>query len=135
MTGKARDMTRRQSIYIDGFSHKNPIPAACRLGNIVTSGLVYGLDIATGQPGTTLEAQCALMFAHIGTIMKAAGGSTDDIVKLTVWMQDRTQRGAMNKAWLAMFPDAATRPARQTMNADLDGGKLIQCDFMAVLGG
>lgn len=126
-------MTRRQSIYVEGFGHKNPIPAACRLGNILMSGIVYGLDPATGQAAPTLEAQCALMFRHIRAIMAEAGGSTDDIVKITVWMQDRSQRAAVNTEWLAMFPDPATRPARQAMMADLDGGKLVQCDFMAVM--
>ena len=127
-------MTKRQSIYVEGFGHKNPIPAACRLGQFVTSGIVFGLDPATGTPAPTLEEQCALMFRHIRTIMEAAGGSTDDIIKLTVWMVDRTQRPAVNKEWLEMFPDPATRPARQTMMAELDGGKLVQCDFLAVLG-
>lgn len=128
-------MTKRQSIYVEGFGHKNPIPAACRLGNILMSGIVYGLDPATGSPAPSLQAQCALMFGHIRAIMAAGGGSTDDIVKVTVWMTDRSQREAVNKEWLAMFPDAATRPVRQAMKADLDGGKLIQCDFMAVIGG
>lgn len=126
-------MTRRQSIYVEGFGHKNPVPAACRLGHIVTSGIIYGLDPATGRPAPTLDEQCALMFGHVRSVMAAAGGSTDDIVKLTVWMADRSQREAVNREWLAMFPDPATRPARQAMAAELDGGKLVQCDFMAVL--
>jgi 2-iminobutanoate/2-iminopropanoate deaminase len=127
-------MTKRQSIYVEGFGHKNPIPAACRLGNILMSGIVFGLDPATGKAAPTLEEQCALMFRHIRAIMAEAGGSTDDIVKITVWMSDRSQRAAVNKEWLDMFPDPATRPARQAMAADLDGGKLVQCDFMAVMG-
>jgi 2-iminobutanoate/2-iminopropanoate deaminase len=33
-----------------------------------------------------------------------------------------------------MFPDPNSRPARHTMNADLDGGKLIECSFVALIG-
>lgn len=125
--------TRRTALYVEGFGHKNPIPAACRIGNLVMSGIVYGLDPETGKAAETLEAQCALMFRHIRAIMAEAGGSTDDIIKITVWMLDRSQRAAVNTEWLAMFPDPATRPARQAMTADLDGGKLVQCDFIAVM--
>lgn len=126
-------MARRTSIYVDGFGHKNPIPAACRVGNILMSGIVFGLDPATGKPAEGLDEQCRLMFGHIRAIMAAAGGSTDDIVKVTVWLADRNQREPLNREWLAMFPDPATRPARQAMSGALDGGKLVQCDFVAVM--
>jgi 2-iminobutanoate/2-iminopropanoate deaminase len=127
-------MKRRKSIYIEGFGHKNPIPAACRLGNTVASGIIYGLDVTTGKPAADLERQCALMFQHLRSIIEAAGGTVDDIVKLNVWMTDRGQRQAVNQEWLKMFPDPQARPARQTMQgAVLTEGVLVQCDFLAVL--
>lgn len=126
-------MARRTSIYVEGFGHKNPIPAACRVGNVLMSGIVFGLDPATGKTAEGLDEQCRLMFGHIRAIMQAAGGSTDDIVKVTVWLADRNQREPVNREWLAMFPDPATRPARQAMGGALDGGKLVQCDFVAVM--
>jgi len=126
-------MAKRKSIYVEGFSHKNPIPAACRIGNSLYSGSIQGTDPASGKYGATLEEQCSLMFAHVRRIVEAAGGGSGDIVKMTVWMKDRTQRAALNKPWLEMFPDANSRPARHTMNGDLDGEKLIECDFVAIL--
>jgi 2-iminobutanoate/2-iminopropanoate deaminase len=123
----------RVSIYAEGFSHKNPIPAACRVGNLIYSGSVQGTDPATGAYGETLQAQCALMFAHVERIVAAGGGSMADIIKMTVWMNDRSQRAALNEVWLKYFPDAASRPARHTMQAELDGGKLVECDFIAVI--
>jgi len=124
---------KRTSIYTEGFSHKNPIPAACRIGNTVYTGSILGTDVDTGKYGETLEAQCQLMFAHIGRIIRAAGGTPEDIVKITVWMRDRSQRQAVNVEWLKMFPDAQSRPARHTMDAPLDGEKLIECSFIAML--
>ncbi len=123
----------RTSIYVEGFSHKNPIPAGCRIGPLLMSGSIQGNDPATGKPAATIEAQCRFMLANVRRIVEAAGGSTDDIVKLTVWMKDRAQRGALNVPWLEMFPDAAKRPARHTMQSDLDMGKLIECDFTAYI--
>lgn len=126
-------MAKRNSIYVEGFSHKNPIPAACRIGNTLYSGSIQGTDPASGRYGATLEEQCVLMFAHVRRIVEAAGGGTGDVIKMTVWMKDRTQRAALNKPWLEMFPDAQARPARHTMNGDLDGEKLVECDFVAIL--
>ncbi len=128
-------MSRRKSVYIKELKHANPIPAASRIGNIVMSGIINGVDPATGKVAPTLEAQCAHMFAHMRRIVEAAGGSTDDIIKMTVWMADRSQREALNREWLKMFPDESTRPARHAVRGNLDGegGIQIQCDFMAVL--
>jgi len=127
-------MTKRTSIHIEDFHHVNPIPAACRIGRLLASGIVNGTDPATGKVAPTLEQQCAYMFAHVRRIVEAAGGTTDDIIKMTVWMSDRSQREALNREWLKMFPHENSRPARQAMQASLTGGILIQCDFLAVLG-
>lgn len=127
-------MPARKSVHLEGFGHKNPIPAACRLGNLVFSGSIQGTDPATGKYGATLEEQSALMFAQVRRIVEAAGGSAGDIVKMTVWMRDRTKRAALNGPWVEMFPDPDSRPARHTMDAPLDGEKQVECDFIAVIG-
>lgn len=124
---------RRVSIHLPGHAHANPIPAAARVGNMLVSGLISGTDPATGRLGQTLGEQAEFMFAQLGRILAAAGATPGDVVKVTVWITDRSQRGAINPAWLAMFPEPASRPARQTMHAELDDGKLVQCDVIAVL--
>ena len=123
---------KRQSIYIEGFAHKNPLPAACRLGNMLMTGIITGTDPATGKLADTLEAQCANIFHHVRAIMTAAGGSTDDIIKMNVFMADRSKRDVLNAEWVKMFPDPASRPARHTSQAALEGGQLIVCDITAV---
>lgn len=127
-------MLTRTSIYVEGFSHKNPIPAACRIGNMLYSGSIQGTDPATGKYGATIDAQSTLMFAHVKRIVEAAGGSTANVIKMTVWMRDRSQREPLNREWLKMFPDPESRPARHAMQAALEGDKLLECDFIAVLG-
>lgn len=124
-------MARRRSIYLDGFSHKNPIPAASVLDRIVVSGIIYGLDPGTGKAAEGLDAQCRLMFEHFRAVLEAAGATPDDVLKVNVYLVDRSQRDPLNREWIAMFPDHDNRPVRQAMQADLDMGKLIQCDFMA----
>ena len=124
-------MTRRKSIHIGEFKHANPIPNACRIGNLLMSGVILGRD-ATGKMPEKIEDQCANMFGHMKAIVEAGGGTTDDIIKMTVWLQDRTQRAPVNTEWLKMFPDENNRPARHTMLA-AGGPALIQCDITAVI--
>jgi len=127
-------MSKRKSIHIEGFVHKHPIPNASRIGNVLMSGVINGVDPATGKVAPTLEDQCRFMFQHVRAIMAAAGGSTDDIIKMTVFMADRSKRDAINGEWLKMFPDEHSRPARHTQNAILDAPIQIQCDITAVFG-
>ncbi|HLG80869.1 MAG TPA: RidA family protein [Bradyrhizobium sp.] len=123
---------RRKSIHIGSFTHANPIPNACRIGNLVMSGVILGRD-ADGKMPESLEAQCANLFAHMKATVEAAGGTTDDIIKMTVWLKDRSQRGPVNVEWLKMFPDEHSRPARHALQMDMEGGALVQCDFTAVI--
>jgi enamine deaminase RidA (YjgF/YER057c/UK114 family) len=68
-------------------------------------------------------------------LLAAAGGTTGDIIKITVWLaEDRYRdREALNREWTAMFPSPDDRPARQVMAARFDGAMLVQCDLQAVL--
>jgi 2-iminobutanoate/2-iminopropanoate deaminase len=127
-------MTRRKSIHIGEFKHANPIPNACRIGNLLMSGVILGRDPATGAMPEKIEDQCANMFGHMKAIVEAGGGTTSDIVKMTVWLQDRTQRAPVNTEWLKMFPDEHSRPARHALQMDMENGALVQCDFTAVIG-
>jgi 2-iminobutanoate/2-iminopropanoate deaminase len=124
--------TRRKSIHIGGFKHANPIPNASRIGNLVMSGVILGRDSSGNMP-PDIEAQCANMFAHMKATVEAAGGSTDDIIKMTVWLKDRSQRTPVNAEWVKMFPDEHSRPARHALQSDMEGGALVQCDFTAVI--
>ena len=125
--------TKRYSIDIPGFAHKNPIPAASMKGNLVMSGAILGLDPKTGKPADGLEKQCALVFQHMATIMKEARGTTDDIVKVSVHLRDPKDRAALNVEWEKMFPDPHSRPARHVDHSPLpDDGRLIALEFVAL---
>jgi 2-iminobutanoate/2-iminopropanoate deaminase len=126
-------MSHRRSIHIDGFSHVNPIPAASRIGPLLMSGVITGRDPATGQLPKSLQEQCAFMFGHVRAVVEAAGGSTDNIIKLTIWLANPGDRETLNTEWVRMFPDAESRPARHT--GPLTGASadtLVQCDVTAV---
>lgn len=128
-------MEKRRSINVAGASHVNPIPSASRRGTLVMSGAISGTDPDTGKVPDDLDAQCRLMFQNVRRIMEAAGGGPDDIVKMTVWITDRSLRPILNKHWVEMFADPQSRPARHTQTStDLTLPMQIQCDLVAVLG-
>lgn len=126
----------RQSIYIDGMRHKNPVPVASRLGQMVYSGGIHGFDPELGRTADGFERQCELMFRHVRDTIAAAGGAPEDIIKMTIWMKDRSHesRAIVNPYWVELFPDAESRPTRHAIQtSELGSGMLIQCDFVAVL--
>ncbi len=48
-------MPKRQSIYSDAFSHGNPIPAACRVGDLLMTGTPEGVGPIV--PGDVIDAR------------------------------------------------------------------------------
>ena len=127
-------MSKRKSIEIEGLKHTMPIPNASRIGPFVATGSIFGTDPTTGKIPPDLESQVRNVFANVRRIIEAAGGTTDDILKLNVWMKDKSQRALVNEEWLKMFPDEHSRPARHTHGGeDLAPGVLIQCEMMAVI--
>ena len=129
-------MAKRRSVNFPGFKHQNPIPNASRIGNLMLSSVISGVDPGTRNMPAELSKQVANIFGHIRACVEAAGGTVDDIIKIEFWMKDpATGRAALNDEWVKMFPDAEARPARQVMVTAMEPDVLVQCDFMAVLPG
>jgi 2-iminobutanoate/2-iminopropanoate deaminase len=128
-------VTARKSIFVEGFSHgAQPIPAASRVGNLVMTGGVYGLDRATGQLAGSVQDQARHMFENLERILQASGTSLDRVVKMTFYIKVPDARAAINDQWLKAFPDPASRPARHVLQYEhLAPTMWVQCDAIAVL--
>lgn len=127
-------MSKRKSIVSPGFKHMNPIPNASRIGNIVVSSVISGMTPGTRSMPGDLASQLVNIFAHVREMVTAAGGTPEDIIKMTFWMRDPASgREAINKEWVRMFPDEAARPARHTQALGSESSALVTADFMAVL--
>jgi 2-iminobutanoate/2-iminopropanoate deaminase len=128
-------VTKRQSINGSKPRHENPIPNASRIGNLVMSSVIAGTNPGSRELPDSFEAQVANVFTHIRHDIEAAGGSVDDIIKVTFWVRDpASQRSALNTEWIKLFPDPQSRPARHTQTLPAGGRSLVQADFIAVLG-
>ncbi|MCP3462801.1 MULTISPECIES: RidA family protein [unclassified Bradyrhizobium] len=126
-------MPGRKSVTVSEIAHKFPVPNACRIANIVVSGAIQPVDPATHVIPDDLAAQCANMFGNVKSVIEAAGGTTDDIIKVNVFIRDRNNREPLNAEWLRMFPDPQSRPARHAQPLQVEGPALVLCDFMAVI--
>ncbi len=124
-------MAKRQSLEIAGYTHTNPVPLACKVGNMLYTSSIFGQDVKTGKRAETREQQATFCFENLRLVMEQAGGSTEDVIMVTVYLTSEKSVGdAVNAAWLEMFPDENARPAR--LNFTGEGDIRIQC--VAVLG-
>ncbi|MFJ7738730.1 RidA family protein [Lysinibacillus sp. NPDC097287] len=126
-------MIKREVIHIQGSEHENPIPTAVKVGNMVYTSAIIGSDPITGEIPEDVDQEIFNLFYYIEEIMKAAGGSTDNIAHLSVNMVDRKYKGNVNKEWLKMFPNPENRPARHTTEKSLKKGLRVQVEMTAVL--
>ena len=103
---------KKRSIHVKGLQHGAPIPMGARVGNMIFSSGIIGADPSTGDVPKDLESQCVFAFANMKTLVENAGGTVQNIGSIKVYMKDRSQREAVNRPWLEMFPDEDDRPAR-----------------------
>lgn len=125
----------RKSIHIDGFSHgSNPVPAGAVLGRTLMTGAIFGTERATGKVPESVDAQCRLMFDNVRRILEAAGGSFDNVLKMTFFLRPEVPRELLNTHWVAAFPDPDSRPARHVIvSTTLPASMSLQCDLVAQL--
>lgn len=127
-------MTRpSRSIHVPGASHKAPIPAAARVGNILCTSAVSGKDPVSGELPADTDSQVRNTFANLRAVLAAGGASMDDVVKFSVTIKDNAVRDAINAEWNAAFPDPNDRPARHIVVADLQHGMQLQIEVIAVI--
>lgn len=122
-----------RSIDVPGASHKAPIPAAARVGQILCTSAVSGKDPATGQLPALACEQARQAFANLRAVLQAGGASLEQVVKFSVTLHEDSVRDAINAEWLAAFPDPQDRPARHITVHPLQHGMLLQLEVMAVV--
>jgi 2-iminobutanoate/2-iminopropanoate deaminase len=105
-------MSRRQVIELPHVKHAAPIPTAVVIDNMLATSAIFGADPSSGQLPEALEDEIASLFANIAAILKLAGASAADVLKMDVLLREGGYRALVNEHWLTMYPDPADRPAR-----------------------
>jgi 2-iminobutanoate/2-iminopropanoate deaminase len=111
---------------------QEPITAT-RIGNMVYTSGVPGIDRRSGQLPTGAERQFAAAFDNLTAVLEAADAGPQSVGLLTVWIPDRANRAYINKDWLRLYP-GTDRPARKTNQAPLPQGMEVQLMAACVLG-
>ena len=125
----------RMNYEIPGVHHHDPIPMGTRIGN-----LFYSSGISASDPngdGITvvegLDAQIAQCEANVQAMMKAAGGSLDDLVLTTVLIQDFNAIHTVQRSWERLFPDESSRPPLKFIDWRIPGRSYVQYHLVGVL--
>jgi 2-iminobutanoate/2-iminopropanoate deaminase len=89
------------------------------------------IDPRTGQVvAGTFEDQATCTFENIKAILKAAGASMSDVVKVTVYLADNGDFAKLNEIYRRYFTEPY--PARATVGAQLLFHIFIEVDCIAV---
>ena len=109
-----------------------PYSQAVRAGATVYLSGQIGLDPATGNLAEGVEAQAHQVFKNLRAVAAAAGGSLDDMVKLSILLADLADFAKVNEVMAGYF--TAPYPARATYQvAGLPRGARIEVDGILVL--
>ncbi len=109
-----------------------PYSQAIRAGDTVYLSGQIGLDPKSGNLVDGLEAQAQRVFGNLRAVAQAAGGSLDDIVKLSILMVDLAGFAKVNEIMAGQFKQPY--PARATYQvAALPKAALIEIEAIMVL--
>jgi 2-iminobutanoate/2-iminopropanoate deaminase len=114
-------------------THPQPFPTACKVGNVVFSSAVSGEDPVTHEIPADPKLQAENAFRTVRRIMEEAGGTLDNIGKVTVYVKDREIRPIVNAVWEQIFDNPKSRPVRHMVPFDLPPGRALQVEFLAVV--
>ena len=114
-------------------THPQPFPTACKVGNVVFSSAVSGEDPVTHEIPADPKQQVENAFRTVRRIMEEAGGTLENIGKVTVYVKDREIRPIVNAVWEQVFINPKSRPVRHMVPFDLPPGRALQVEFLAVV--
>jgi reactive intermediate/imine deaminase len=125
-------MTRQTIQSPDAPAAIGPYSQAIRAGNTVYLSGQIGLDPKSGQMVDGIEAQAHQVFKNLRAVAAAAGGSLDDMVKVSVLLADLADFAKVNEIMATYFK--TPYPARATYQvAGLPRGGRIEVEGILVL--
>ena len=107
-----------------------PYSQALDLGNMVFVSGQIPVDPATGKMADTVEAQAVQALTNLKNVLAAAGLSTKNVIKTTVFLADLKDFPTVNGIYATRFP--ADPPARSCVQvAALPAGARIEIELVA----
>mgnify|MGYP000867895464 CR=1 FL=1 len=111
-----------------------PLSPAIQAGDFVFISGQVPTDPKTGKiVGKNIEEQTTAVIRKIEDLVKVSGGTLNDIVKTTVFLQDINLFSKMNEAYQKFF--FQDQPARSCFRAELAIDALIEIEAVAYIPG
>jgi reactive intermediate/imine deaminase len=106
-----------------------PYTPAIAVGDLVFLSGQRPVDPGTGEVVEGLEAQIHQVMNNLDTVLRAAGASLDDVVKVTVHLADISYFDAFNAVYRQYLSEPF--PTRTTVGSQLRG-ILVEVDVIAI---
>jgi 2-iminobutanoate/2-iminopropanoate deaminase len=124
----------RSNHEIPGHAHHDPIPMGARIGGLLASSGVSGVDPHGAdklEPVDGAAGQAHFGLLNVQSLAEQGGMSAADIGHITVLVQDYADLPAIDREWCALFPNPDDRPARQVMQLGLQRRSRAQFHMLA----
>ncbi|NGZ77409.1 RidA family protein [Saccharibacillus alkalitolerans] len=109
-----------------------PYSQAVAAGGFVFASGQLGLDPATGEFPSGVEAQAKQSLENVRAVLEAAGSSLDRVVKATMFLKDMNDFAAANAVYGTFFNEPY--PARSTVEvARLPKDALVEVEVIALV--
>jgi 2-iminobutanoate/2-iminopropanoate deaminase len=112
--GRCRPVSERRSLRIEGLSHLTGIPVGTRIGPLLVSSVIAPFDPGTRHVPDDFDRQISNIFRHALLILRDGGGDWSHVAKMEFWAPTDEAREAIERAWIATFPNPESRPSRHT---------------------
>ena len=110
-----------------------PYSQAVRVGDMLFVSGQIPLDPKTGKFPEGIEAQTRQSLTNVRSILEAAGGTMDSVVKTTVFLSDMNNFAAMNAVYGTFFTEGRY-PARSAVEvARIPKDALVEVEVIAQL--
>ncbi len=122
-----------QELYLD-VEHSS-LPAGVRIGNLVIAPALTPIDPATGAlAGDDEESQLRGVLQNMDRVLAAAGCTSRNVARVTLFMRQVSDRAAMNKVYKEWYPNEDERPPNKYLQAQLPEGIHVQAQVLALVG-
>lgn len=110
-----------------------PYSQAVEVGNVLFLSGQIGIDPSTGKLKGSFKEQVVQIFKNVEEILKEAGYSKENVVKVTLYLKDLSKFQELNTVYEEFFKDVNPKPARVTVGVkDLPLGADIEVEVVAV---
>jgi enamine deaminase RidA (YjgF/YER057c/UK114 family) len=123
----------RTNFEVPGVGHDDPIPMASRVGPLLQSSGIYGINPANGKIVDGIDKQTDMVQLITQRLLEQAGGTTDNIAALTVMVQDFKDVPYIHERLLELFPDRQDCPALHFVNYRMPDKWHVQYHVTALL--